>query len=60
VELHASSPLLGWLVWGGMLTVVLIISLLNLALQVLAAYQRHVSIREQRRANGASPEEVQP
>ncbi len=35
-----------------MITLILIISLLNLLLQLVAVYQRHVAIQEQRK-NGA-------
>jgi hypothetical protein len=33
-----------------MITAVLVISILNLALQLVAVWQRHVSIREQRKS----------
>jgi hypothetical protein len=41
------------------MTLILVVSLANLALQVLAAWQRHVPIREHRKANGNAGGEAQ-
>ena len=40
---------------GGMITAILIISLANLALQVLAAWQRHQALEHQKQNGGAAP-----